>query len=110
MFFPYNQNNSGGHYFTDKNRGISARVIIEADNADEANERAEKIGMHLNGVANGYDCPCCGDRWYEVDDSDKCYTVDEAIKNTYGISWDKNTHIVYIHYKDGNVERRVEPE
>lgn len=110
MFFPYDQNNSGGSYIVNEDRGISARMVIEADSADEANQRAEEIGMHFNGVANGYDCPCCGDRWYEVDDSDKCYTVDEAIKNTCGISWDKDTSIVFIHYKDGNIQRKIVSE
>lgn len=110
MFFPYNQNNSGGHYVIKEKSGISSRVIIEADNADEANEQAEAIGMHFNGVEKGYDCPCCGDRWYDVNNSDGCDTVEEAIKQTYAMSWDKNTFIVFIHYKDGNIERRVEPE
>lgn len=32
---------------------------------DEANARAKGIGLYFDGVDDGRDCECCGDRWYE---------------------------------------------
>lgn len=65
-FYTFVQNNSGG-VFT----GPAHYVIVEADSADEANIRAEDLGIYFDGCvedASGYtrDCPCCGDRWHEV--------------------------------------------
>lgn len=64
-FFTYRQNNSGGYFY-----GPAKYVIIEADNADEANRIAEDHDIYFNGCMTGMDCSCCGDRWYPCDDSD----------------------------------------
>ena len=59
MFFTYVQNNSGGF-------DLGSRfVIVEAETAADANERAltENTGIYFDGVSEGYDCDCCGDRW-----------------------------------------------
>ena len=61
-FFEFSQNNTGGSFDVDEN--VAHRVLIEADTADEAIEKAESLGMYWDGVENGMDCPCCGDRWY----------------------------------------------
>ena len=50
--------------------GPAAYVIVEADNADEANRIAEDNGVYFHGCMTGMDCPCCGDRWCPCDDSD----------------------------------------
>ena len=63
-FFTFNQNNSGGVFVGPE------YVIVEADSADEANMIATDHDVYFDGVHNGPDCPCCGDRWYEVDDDD----------------------------------------
>jgi hypothetical protein len=68
MFFTYRQNNSGGSFVKDEN--VDEFVIIQAKNADEANEKAEKLGIYFHGVGEGKDCPCCGDRWWPVSDDD----------------------------------------
>lgn len=68
MFYCFDQNNSGGSFDTDNN--LAQFVIVEARNADEAIERAENLGIYFNGAEDNMDCPCCGDRWYPVDDSD----------------------------------------
>lgn len=62
-FFTFSQNNSGGSFDTDKERGITHFVIIEATDADDANRRAERIGLYFDGEG---DCPCCGNRWYDA--------------------------------------------
>ena len=61
-FYEYHQNNSGGDYIG------PTRLIIEAPNYVVANEIAEKNGVYWNGVRDGKDCPCCGDRWCPHDD------------------------------------------
>lgn len=59
-WFKYRQNNSGGSFTYDAHRGISVNVIIQADDYQEANERAEMIGLYFDSDA---DCSCCGSRW-----------------------------------------------
>jgi hypothetical protein len=59
-FWEFSQNNSGGSF--DKKMGHS--IYVEADSADEANSRAEGVGVYFNGCVTGGDCPCCGDRWH----------------------------------------------
>ena len=66
-FFTFRQNNSGGSYAVDSERGIGYMVCIEAENAAKACERALKIGLYFDGRG---DCSCCGNRWREVDDDD----------------------------------------
>ena len=64
----FDQNNSFGRFI--KNDTLCPRVYITAKNAEEANRKAESIGIHFDGVADGIDCPCCGDRWYPVNEND----------------------------------------
>lgn len=61
-FYQFNQNNSGGSFDVDNK--VCHRLFIQADNVDEAAEIAESIGVYFNGVDEGMDCECCGDRWY----------------------------------------------
>ena len=56
-FFHYSQNNSGGFYVGPEH------VIVEADNAAEADQIAQGNGVYFDGVRVGKDCGCCGDRW-----------------------------------------------
>jgi hypothetical protein len=60
-FFEFSQNNSGGSFHTDKN--VCHRLFIEADSLDSAVSKAEELGCYWDGVRDGLDCPCCGDRW-----------------------------------------------
>lgn len=57
-WYEFYQNNSGGS-FTPPGR----TVWIEAVSTIHANERALDIGIYFDGVNNGVDCDCCGDRW-----------------------------------------------
>lgn len=57
-FFTFDQNNSGG-YFVGPHY-----IIIEADDAEEANQIAEvSTPIYFGGVRSGKDCACCGSRW-----------------------------------------------
>ena len=111
-FFEFTQNNSGGSFSVDKE--LCHRVVIEAESAEEANNIASGMGIYFDGCDAGHDCPCCGDRWYSVDDSDGDtfpYTdfgertfQDEVeyyqyLADTYG--WTKPDCRIF--YKDGKV-------
>ncbi|MEV2286968.1 hypothetical protein ABND12_17985 [Paenibacillus larvae] len=69
MYFTFYQSNPGG--FTIVNDSVCDVVIIEADTADQANKKAEEIGIYFYGCSTGNDCPCCGDRWDEQYSDDK---------------------------------------
>ena len=63
-YFKFRQNNSFGHFVG------TPLVFVQADNAADANSIAQDHGVYFNGVADGIDCDCCGDRWYPVHDDD----------------------------------------
>lgn len=63
-YFRFRQNNSGGAF------DGTPLVFVQADNAADANAIAQQNGIYFNGVADGVDCDCCGDRWYPVHDDD----------------------------------------
>ena len=103
-FYQFIQNNSGGAFVNSEKDGICEYVIIEALNANDANNRAEDIGLYFDGCYNGIDCNCCGDRWYKVDESDG-----EDEPSIYGESvYDTEKSLYrdkcYIHFLDGKIE------
>lgn len=116
MFIEYRQNNSGGRFIFDKKKGIGVYVIVEAANADEADDIAENIGLYWNGVEEGRDCECCGDRWSnyhnEAADVPSHYGVPLLVKDGKwylrqygGIGWAKEgTPEGYIHFLDSKIE------
>ena len=63
-YFQFRQNNSGGYF------DGTALVFVQADSADDANRIAQDNDIYFNGVADGIDCGCCGDRWRRVYDDD----------------------------------------
>lgn len=97
MFWTLHQNNSGGkfHYTDD----LDHYIAIEADNAEEATEKAYKLTED-----SSYDwCECCGERWYISFYDDEGSDVPEIYsKSIYsgkcGGSYSK--HII-VHFKDG---------
>lgn len=104
-FFQYTQNNSGGRFDYDKSKGITAWVVIEADNADEADERAEEIGLYFDGCENGTDCECCGDRWHTAYGSgDESPMVYQKHPNDADLWRWIDGQQVCVHYKDGRTE------
>ena len=64
LFWTFRQNNSGGTFTVDDS--VDKYVIVEALDAEEANEKAKKVGIYFNGCDKGVDCRCCGDRWYRA--------------------------------------------
>lgn len=66
--YRFSQNNSGGIFIINDN--VCPIVYITAETAEEANKKAEAIGIYFDGVEAEKDCPCCGDRWYRVSEDD----------------------------------------
>lgn len=111
-FYNFHQNNSGGGFDFNEAVGITYNVIIEADDAAHANYLAERIGLYFDGVETGWDCDCCGDRWYRAGEWDdegterpELYGKDvtaEGYHNKY--SWARGASPdVFVHYADGRV-------
>jgi len=71
-FYEYTQNNSGGSFTEDEK--LCHRVFIEDKNIDDANTKAENIGIYFNGLEDGLDCECCGDRWCQPNEIKFPYT------------------------------------
>lgn len=107
-FYEYRQNNSGGSFDVDRERGISVHVIVEATSAEHADSIAQGIGLYFDGAG---DCPCCGDRWdyasaYGVKPYPSIYG--ESIEVYYSgeptFVWtEPDEHDAYVHYMDGRV-------
>ncbi len=101
MFYTFHQNNSGGSFVHDNTRGIAHYVIIEASNDDEANARAEEIGLYFEGVEDGIDCECCGDRWNRANN----FYPDKTSKPMiYSKEAADSSEDYFIHYADGRIE------
>lgn len=97
MFYAFRQNNSGGSFDIDLKSGITRYIIIEANSADHADDRAEEIGLYFNGCDKGWDCECCGDRWYRTYNSNA--TEQPAL---YGETVEeKEGNDIAVHYLDG---------
>ena len=103
-FFTFHQNNSGGRF--DEGDGVAPHVIIEAMSAKEANEKAKSLGIYFDGVDEGIDCPCCGDRWDSVDDRDgtpEPRVYGRHVSEIERLQWGKEYEIV-VHRMNGLVE------
>lgn len=106
-FFTYSQNNSGGHFDRSLEDGITDYVIIEAIDDKDADEKAERIGLYFGGVEKGFDCECCGDRWYPAyyTDADPEPMIYHQTLAEYCDSVSARTKdTVCVHYDDGRRE------
>lgn len=110
MFYQFRQNNSGGSFDFDADRGISVNVVIEADSAADANLRAELIGIYFDDDYD-IDCECCGTRWSEIwrdeagDEQPSVYG--EVITRDWKPSFIKcmgENPEGYVHYKNGMIK------
>lgn len=106
MFFHFNQNNTGGSFTFDEARGLTHHMVIEAADSSDANTRALELGLYFNGVQDGMDCGCCGDRWYETysdgDEVPKVYHCILGEKDTGSVwKWMPEGRETCVHYLDG---------
>lgn len=108
MFYCFKQNNSGGSFDFDEDKGITHFVIIEGNTLEDILNKAESIGIYFNGVENEMDCECCGDRWYvpwkeDLEDTPKIY--EEDIKDyDFEYKWMPEGKEACVHYLDGRME------
>lgn len=97
-FFKFRQNNSGGSFDIDDK--VTIAVWIEADSFDEANAKAESIGIYFDGCESGMDCDCCGDRWSAMDDWNT--PEEQPVESKYDSFWVREgVPYTYIYLKDG---------
>lgn len=103
-FFMFNQNNSYGEWDTDHRAGLSLAVVIEARDAAQANALARLIGIYFSGKG---DCPCCGNRWYEVDDCEGKEEFDPEdsymLRPGYPFRDRAGGPVLYVHYLSGRI-------
>jgi hypothetical protein len=108
-FFTFDQNNSGGVF--DLTDDVTHWVIIEAEDAAEANAKLEHLGGYFDGCESGRDCSCCGDRWYAQMDEDAGepepmiygHTPSEYVTDR-PFMWMPEGKEVVVHYADGRKE------
>lgn len=101
MFYCFNQNNSGGSFDIDSD--ITHYTVIEAGSAEEANDKAERLGIYFDGVASERDCPRCGDRWSPAWEKGS-KTPAESVGFTPTTWWMEEGREMVVHYLDGRVE------
>lgn len=103
MFYHFSQNNSGGSFHIDER--VAHHVIIEANSAEEANRRAESVGIYFNGCIDGRDCDCCGDRWssqWSDDAGDLEPLIYGDDPSRYQDTWtDHDEPYCHVYYLDG---------
>jgi len=102
-WFHYRQNNSGGTFVIDDAAGLGPEVYIEAYDSDHADERAEQLGIYFDGVNEGSDCECCGDRWYNA----SRYSDDPFSLSKYSFFWHDTVYVHQLESTDGNKLRRL---
>lgn len=106
-FYLFEQSNSYGVY-----QPPAVYVLIEAVSARNAEYiAADQLGLYFNGVDEGIDCPCCGDRWYSPEEFDNLVTPiwnkKLQLSRNNDLSCEKNQEneagtYYYIRYKDGS--------
>ena len=106
MFYTFNQNDSGDSFHFNEGSGITHFVIIEATDLAHAMARASEIGLYFDGVRNGIDCACCGDRWSEPwkDDGEDVPLVYGEPPEEYEYGWMEAGKETAIHYAGGSIE------
>ncbi len=101
-FYTFRQNNSGGYWKNDQEKGIGHYVIVEAIDTGDATSRAEKIGLYFDGEG---DCSCCGNRWNDYLGDDDGYNTptiySQPPEKMFEDSYYRDS-LIYIHYFDGS--------
>ncbi len=101
-FFTVGQNNSGGIFDHDHDKGVGYKICVEAVDETHAKARLREI---IESYPASYDCPCCGDRWSLWFDDDDGTEEPEAYGKPLTGGWGTPA---YVHYLDGRIEARPE--
>lgn len=101
-FWTISQNNSGGIFDHDPEKGVGYAICVEA--VDEAHAEG-RLSQIIRSYPASYDCPCCGDRWsiyfFSDDGTEEPTKYGEPLSGSWGIP-------SYVHYLDGRIEERAE--
>lgn len=102
-FYEFNQNNSGGNFVFNEQNGLTHHVVIEANTRDQASALAQDAGIYFDGVADGLDCGCCGDRWYEPwgEGTAEPMFYDVPVSKATGYKWMEEGKEICVHYLNG---------
>ena len=108
-YFHYSQNNSGGSFDFSELDGITHHVVIQANDAEEADLLAVKKGLYFDGCEAGQDCECCGDRWcsmsfLERKGNPEPMVYDEPVTAFIGPAWMEAGKEIAVHHADGRIE------
>lgn len=111
-WYLFSQNNSGGSFIVDDD--VSEYVFIQANTGKEAEIKALEIGIYFNGVEDGSDCECCGDRWYGGSEcnfpmswgTEKLRTINDYIKTLSSSRYNSSSKSFRVYYADGKIERK----
>jgi len=99
MFYEYDQNNSGGGFIV--NDDVTYNVFIEADSREEADRRAEEIGIYFDDNFD-VDCECCGTRWSYAYSGEETPMIYGKPVEEYDEIWANDGEAyAYVYYKDG---------
>lgn len=58
------QNNSGGNFIFSKEEGLGYYNFFIVNNKKELDIILDRLDIYFEGVRDGIDCSCCGDRWH----------------------------------------------
>lgn len=97
-FYTFYQNDVKGKHTLSPSMGISPVVIIEAYGKEDANKRAENIGIYFDGVRKKVDCKCCGDRWSRMHSTH--YGTTQPVVSDIKFK----SKPAYVHYDGGMVK------
>jgi len=89
-------------------KNVCGVVLIEADTPEEADTKAETVGIYFDGCATNIDCACCGDRWARQGDFPDVYEVPNGVsipsaileEDEFGWGWTDAKAI--LHFKNGD--------
>lgn len=106
VFVNFTQNNSGGYFIIDEEKGIGHYIVVEGINLENIKRRFEEITEDFSEY-----CSCCGERWcsYIVDEdltpNPTIYGKDaKRYVEEYGDGFLKEC-FVFVHYIDGSIEK-----
>jgi hypothetical protein len=88
---------------------VTKYVIIEADSAEEANNKAEEIGIYFDGCDKDMDCSCCGDRWHSVyGEGDETPMIYGKPVEEHDCWFTKAGNVyAYVYYADGTKKEHI---
>lgn len=98
-YYWYNQNNSGGGF--DDNESVTYHVFIQAHDVEAANQKATELGIYFDGVAEGKDCDCCGDRWTYPEDTGETPKMYGELLEAFVDTWSAFNRKAYVYQIDG---------